>query len=68
MTEHKMVTIDGIRYRPEDAAEAQKRRRGERKAGPITTSTVKGGRKGRPAKQGGEGTNDADSGGDAGRS
>jgi hypothetical protein len=26
MVEHKMVTIDGIRYRPEDAARAQARR------------------------------------------
>ncbi|MGW7473663.1 hypothetical protein ACWGIT_18970 [Streptomyces cyaneofuscatus] len=38
MPEHKMVTIDGVRYRPEDAERARARARAGAQAGALTVA------------------------------
>ncbi|MGW1219469.1 hypothetical protein ACWD6O_34365 [Streptomyces californicus] len=38
MPEHKMETIDGVRYRPEDAAKARARARAGAQAGALTVA------------------------------
>lgn len=59
MPQHKMITIDGIRYRPEDAPERPAEDAG--KANPVSTQTAKPVRSRRKKEDG-----DADSGGAAG--